>query len=224
MLSLVLAAEPCQRVVVVPLEPVATTAARARSVEEEARALLARAPGACVEPRAETVKRLLALEGQRLPACRDAACASAQRAAFQADVLVHGLVLGVGGKDTVDLTITRAAGASRAVGERSELPALLSLSAPLPGEAPRRGSKWPAFVAAGFAAGALGTGVGLGVSAKGREQALSAGAVCEGALAAACLDAQLAQGKGEATAANVLFGVGGALLIGATVLFLVELP
>ena len=222
-LTLALAAEPCQRVVLLPLEPVATTTERARRVEDQARDVLAKSPNVCVQPRAETVRRLLAQEDRR--ACRDLACLTAQLTTFDADVIVQGLVLGVGGKDSVDLSITRAQGVARSLGDTSELPALLTLSSPAPLEMKRDGPKWPGFVAAGLSAAALGAGMGLGIAAKERERALTLGTVCsENPGLASCLDGELARGKGEATAANVLFGIGGAFAIGATVLFLVDLP
>lgn len=227
LLSVVLAAEPCQRVVLVPLEPMATSAANARKVEEQARAVLAKTPGVCVEPRAETVKRLLTMEDHKPRACRELACSTEQLAVFQADVLVQGLVLGVGGKDTVDLTITRQSGSARSLGDSSELPALLSLSSGGPGTVKSSGPKWPSYVAAGLALGAFGGALGLGASSKDRERALSMGTACAGAtgsMFATCLDGQLAAGRGESTAANVLFAVSGALLVAATVLFFVEFP
>lgn len=226
-LSLLLSAAPCERAVLLPLEPVATSSATARRHEDAVRKLLVETPALCVETRADTVKRLLTLESRRPAPCRDLSCATEQLRFFDAQVLVQGLVLGVGGKETIELTITRPSGTTRALGEPSELPALLSLSSPPPPEPRAAGVKWPSFVLAGAALGAFGGALGLGIAAKERERALSLGMACAqsaGPAFATCLDGELGAGKTEATVANVLFAVSGALLVAATVFFFVEFP
>ena len=55
LLTLVLTAAPCVRVVVTPFEPLATSPAVARALEEQVRGALTSRPGLCVEPRAATI-------------------------------------------------------------------------------------------------------------------------------------------------------------------------
>lgn len=223
------AAAPCTRVAVAPFEPVAATPAVAREVEEQVRAALAQRPGLCVEARAATVEKLARFEGHRLPACADAACVAAQVAALGCDELVSGVVVGAGAQRNLDLarsTATRTARATAAA-EAPELNAALAVlfQWDLSPTAPRR--VWPGIVAAAAGAASAGVGVALGLEARRTEQALSAGATgCAGGGAAYrdCLDGQLRTGRGEATAANVLFGIAGALAVGAVVLWVVPLP
>lgn len=219
-----LSAAPCERVVVAPFEPLATSSVEARKVEDEVRDTLSRDATYCVEPRAETVKRLLALPGHRLPVCDD--CAAQRTTSLDAAWVIEGVVLGVGGRQTVELTHTRATGSTRAMGERSELPALLSLGSSRPA-VKSGGPKWPAFVAAGLAVGAAGVGLGLGLSAQQRSTALSQGTACagqSGSTLQSCLEREYVAGQSEATGANVLYAVGGGLLAAGVVLFVVELP
>ena len=105
-LLVTLAAAPCEgeRVVLVPFQPVALSSAEARRTEELVREAVADLPGACLEPRADTVARVRA-RGGRIPGCADVACWGAQVLAFGADRLVRGVVLGVGGTRSVSLTL-----------------------------------------------------------------------------------------------------------------------
>jgi hypothetical protein len=227
-IALVAAAPQCQRAVLVPLQPVATTPKVARELEQKTREALEATPGLCVESRADTVMRLLPLEGHRLAPCRDAQCHAQQLAQLGVDVLIEGLVLGAGGAPTLDLTITRAKSSVRALGSPEELPALISMG--LTDEAPPRKSatRWPSIVAGAAGLASLGVGVGLGVSSAELSRTLSTGnGSCSGvtgATFATCFDTQLRSGKDQATAANVLFAIGGTLLVGAIILWVVELP
>ncbi|MFT3711013.1 MAG: hypothetical protein QM817_25585 [Archangium sp.] len=226
----VLAAAPqCQRAVLVPLLPVATTPKVARALEQKTRETLEATPGLCLESRNDTVMRLLPLEGHRLATCRDAACHAQQLASFGVDVLIEGLVLGAGGEPTLELTITRAKNSVRAVGSPDELPALIAMGLTEDAPPPKAsGAKWPSILAGAAGLASVGVGVGLGVSSSSLGSTLSMNdGACTGitgATLATCLDGQLRSGKDQATAANVLFAIGGTLLVGAIILWVVELP
>lgn len=223
---LLLAAAPCTRVAVAPFVPLATTAAQAREVDERVRAVLAARPGLCVEPRAATIEKLAAFEHHRLPPCADAACVAGQLAALDCDELVTGVVVGAGARRNVDLVRSTATRTSRTTAGADPGPALAVLfqwDVPA-GASPRR---WPALTAAAAGLAGVGAGVALGLDARRTEQALSTGATgCagEGAAYRDCFEGRLRTGRAEATAANVLFGVGGALLAGGVVLWVVKLP
>lgn len=229
LVSLLLAAAPCTRVVMTPLVPLASTPAAAREVEEQLRAVLAARPGVCLEPRQATIERLGAFEGRRLPPCADARCVAAQVSALEADEVISGVVVGVGARRNVDLMSGSAAGVTR-VTTLAETPEQLSgaLSLLLRWEAPpsRAARRWPAVVAAAAGVVSAGVGAGLGLESRRLEQALSTGnAGCPGGAGLPdCLGAQLRTGRDQATGANVLFGVAGVLLVGAVVLWVVELP
>lgn len=227
--SLLLAAAPCTRVVVTPFQPLATTPAVAREVEEQVRALLAARPGLCVERRQDTIARLAVFEGHRLPPCADARCFATQLGTLEADELLGGVVVGVGARRNVDLisgNATRTARLTTLAESREQLAGALSLL--LRWEAPsvKERRRWPAVAAAVAGVASAGVGVALGVESRRLEQALSAGGGgCAGGPGfPSCFDAQLRTGRDEATAANVLFGVAGVLAAGAVVLWVVELP
>lgn len=222
-----LAAAPCQKAVLIPLEPIATTPQVAKAVELKTREALAATPGICLEERADTVKRLLPMESHRLPACRDFQCASAQLTALEIDLLVQGVVIGAGGEPTLELTITRARGSVRAVGSPDELPALLAVG--LNDEdavATVKPLRWPWIAAgsAGLVSLGIGAGFGIGSSERARILGTSNAGCANDSGFPGCIDTQLRMGKGEATAANVLFAVGGTLLAAALILWVVELP
>lgn len=225
---LLAAAPQCQRAVLVPLTPVATTPKISRELEQKTREVLEATPGLCLEARGDTVMRLLPLEGHRLPTCRDAACHAQQLAAFGADVLIEGLVLGAGGEPTLELTITRAKNSVRAVGSPGELPALIAMGLTEDAPPPKSATRWPSILSGAAGLASIGVGVGLGVSSSelGRTLSMNDGACAgiTGATLVTCLDGQLRSGKDQATAANVLFAIGGTLLAGAIILWVVELP
>ncbi|WP_239576232.1 hypothetical protein [Archangium primigenium] len=239
-LALTLTQAPCQgeRVVLLPLQPVALSAAEARGVEERVRRAMDTLPGVCLEPRAETVARLRA-RGGRLAGCSDAACRGAQVAALGARRLVRGSALGVGGSHAAALTLvdregheTQATlelaseGTAPADGERLRAAFAAVWS---PGEGPgtaRARGPWPTVL---WAAGgvALAAGVGFGLASRGGQSALSTGAAgCagEGAVFRDCVTQRLQRGRLQARTANALWGAGALLGVGGTVLFVWELP
>jgi hypothetical protein len=222
-----LAAAPCVRVAVVPFEPLATTPAISRALEEEVRTGLSTRPGLCVEARAATIEKLSKFERHRLPPCGDLACVGAQLSALEVDEVITGVVVGTGGRRNVDLLRSTATRTARATGSELELGAAVGVL--YQWDAGGRGAprRWPSIALAAAGLASAGVGVALGVEAHRNEQVLS-GAVtgCPGGGTAYrdCLDGQLRTGKTEATAANVLFGVAGALVTGAVVLWVVDLP
>jgi hypothetical protein len=226
-----LAAAPCVRVVVAPFEPVATSAAEARRAEQLVREGLARRPGVCVEPRASTIAHLGSFARRRLPPCGDEACRRAQREALGADELVQGVVVGAGGYQHVELERARAAASERATvllrGE-GDVEAVHAALASWSSLAPRPPTpRWPALVTSLAAAAAAGAAVGFGLEARRLEAQLSAGTTGCPAGAPAfrdCVDAQLATGRRDATAATALSVAAGVLAGGAVVLWVVELP
>ena len=222
-----LAAAPCARVAVAPFEPLATTPSIARALEEEVRAGLAARPGLCVEPRAAPIEKLAKFERHRLPPCGDLACVSAQLAALDADEVITGVVVGAGGRRNVDLLRSTAARTARATGSELELSTAVGVLYQWDAGEGRAPKRWPSIVLASAGVVSAGVGVGLGLESRRNEQVLSSGVTgCPGGGTAYrdCLDGQLRAGKSEATAANVLFGVAGALVVGAVVLWVVELP
>lgn len=226
-LAVIVAAAPCTRVVVTPFEPLATTPAAARAVEEEVRTALAARPGLCVEPRAATIAKLSRFERHRLPPCPDLACAAAQLTALETDEVLSGVVVGAGARSNVDLLRSTASRTARTTAAQLELGAALGLLYQWDARerpAPRR---WPSILLASAGVASAGAGVALGLEARRHEQALSTGTTgCPsgGNVYRDCVDEQLRTGKGEATAANVLFGVAGALAAGAVVFWVVDWP
>jgi hypothetical protein len=243
-LSLSLAAAPAsckgERVVLVPFQPVALSSAEARQLEDSVRRTLEATPGLCLEPRASTVAKVRA-QGGRLPACVDAACRGAQVAALDADRLVRGVALGVGGGHSVALTLVDREGQeSHAVTQLSGegLPPGLDATrarealGPLwaarssPRGVERPGKVWPTVL---LAAGgvALAAGVGFGLAARRTETGLSTstgGCTGEGEAFRSCFAGRLQQGRQQSRAANVLMGAGAVLGAGGGLLLVWELP
>lgn len=241
LLSLAGTPAPCkgERVVLVPFQPVALSSARTRQLEDTVRRTLEGTHGLCLEPRASTVAKVLA-QGGRLPACVDAGCRGAQVTALDADRLVRGVALGVGGGYSVLLTLVDRQGQeSRATLQLSGegLPpgedelrareALLSLwPARSSSRVERPGKAWPTVM---LAAGgvALAAGVGFGLAARRTETSLSSGtAGCsgEGEAFRSCFAGRLQQGRQQSRAANVLMGAGAVLGAGGAVFLVWELP
>lgn len=227
---LALAAAPCTRVVVAPFDPVAASPAVARAVEEQVRAALAARPGLCVEARAVTIEKLSTWERHRLPPCADVACVAGQLQTLGSDELITGVVVGAGARRNVDLfrsTAVRSARATAAADQLPELEAALGVLHQWDAKerpAPRR---WPSIVAASVGLASVGAGVALGLESRRTEQVLSTaptGCAGGGSTYRDCLDGRLRTGRDEATAANVLFGVAGALAVGAVVFWVVDLP
>lgn len=229
LLTALLAAAPCTRVAVTPFEPIATSPAEARAVEQAVRAELAARPGVCVEARAQTVAKLAAFPGHRLPPCADAACTARHLEALGAEELISGLVVGAGARRSVALTrgtVARTARTTADAGDAAALHGALGVLFQWDTAAREAPTRWPAYALAAASLASAGAGVALGVQARATETALSTASTgcAPGAGFAPCLDGQLRAGQGQATAANVLFGVAGALAAGAVVWWVVEWP
>ena len=256
-LALALAQAPaaCQgeRVVLVPFQPVALSSAEAREVEDTVRRAVQATTSVCLEPRADTVAKVRA-RGGRLPPCAEAACRGAQVAALEADWLVRGVALGVGGVHSVALTLVDREGRqshtvlklpeeglSRSQVDAKVRAAFAPLWAARPWvvnmkkEAPRPApppkverptTVWPkVLLAAGGVA--LAAGVGFGLAARRSETRLSegnAGCSGEGEAFRTCIAGRLEEGRGQARTANVLMGAGAVLGAGGAVFFVWELP
>lgn len=226
-LCLFLAATPCTRVVVTPFEPLATTPAAARAFEEEVRTALASRPGLCVEPRADTIAKLAKFERHRLPPCPDLACVTAQLTALESDEVLSGVVVGAGARSNVDLLRSTGSRTARTTSSQAELGTALGLLYQWDSRERPAPKRWPSILLASAGVASAGVGVALGLEAKRTEQVLSTGSTgCPsgGNVYRDCFDQQLRTGKNEATAANVLFGVAGALAAGAVVFWVVDLP
>lgn len=226
-LSLLVAAAPCTRVVITPFEPLATSPTIARALEEQVRGVLATRPGLCVEPRATTIEKLAKYERRRLPPCGEPTCVSGQLAALETDEILSGVVVGVGGQSNVDLLRSTASRTARTTASEAELAAAVGVLYQWDSDEPPAPKRWPSVVLGSAALASAGVGIALGVEARRHEQLLSSGMTGCGGMGTEfrdCVDAQLRTGKTEATAANVLFGVAGTLLVGAVVLWVVELP
>jgi hypothetical protein len=242
-LSLAQAPAPCrsgERWVLVPFQPVALSTAEARQVEDAVRRAVERTPGVCLEPRADTVAKVRA-RGGRLPGCMDAACRGAQAVALDAQRLVRGVALGVGGGRSVALTLVDREGL-----ESHTLVELSGEGLP-PGQEEARareafqalwktrlsaravqrpGKVWPTVLLAASGV-ALAAGVGFGLAARNTEAGLSqgnAGCTGEGEAFRSCFTARLREGQRQARTANVLMGASALLGAGGAVFFVWELP
>ncbi len=225
------------RLVLLPFEAVALTRTETRELEEAVRRALARTPGVCLETRARTVERLRPLGG-RLAPCADAGCRGTQVASLEADQVVRGRVLGVGGGRTVSLALVGRDGSEArrtfpvAAGQAEE-PALQVFgelwTPPRPAARTSAGPRWGPWpkVMLGVGAAALAAGVGFGLAARSTERSLSTGTggcTGEGAAFRDCFANRLERGSQQATASNVLLGTGALLGAGGAVLFIWELP
>ena len=226
-LAVFISAAPCTRVVVTPFEPLATTPAAARAFEEEVRTALASRPGLCVEPRAATVAKLAKFERHRLPPCAELACLTAQLAALESDEVLSGVVVGAGARSNVDLLRSTSSRTARTTAAQPELTTALGLLYQWDAQERPAPKRWPSILLGSAGVASAGVGVAVGLEAKRHEQALSTGTTgCPsgGNGYRDCFEEQLRTGKAEATAANVLFGVAGALAAGAIVFWVVDLP
>jgi hypothetical protein len=242
LLSLAATPAPCtgERVVLVPFQPVALSSAEARQLEDTVRRTLEATPGLCLEPRASTVAKVRALGG-RLPTCVDAGCRGAQVKALDADRLVRGVALGVGGGHSVALTVVDREGqeshavlklsaeglpAGQEAARASEAFKSLWAARSTPRAVARPSKAWPTVL---LAAGgvALAAGVGFGLVARRSETSLSTGnAGCsgEGEAFRSCFAGRLQQGRQQSRAANVLMGAGAVLGAGGALFLVWELP
>jgi hypothetical protein len=230
---------PCEgeRLTLLPLDAVAVPRADARKAEDVLRRSLAKDASLCLEPRKETVERLLTLGGKLAP-CDDAACRSAQVKALGARWLVRGRVLGLGGERSVALVLVSPEGKeTRSTFTLPELEAgaedvAARAFASLWGTRPRQPVEhrtlrpWPQ-VLMGTGAAALAAGIGFGLAARSTERRLSQGSggcVGEGEAFRQCISDGLRKGERQSLIANSLMGTGAVLGAGGAVLFIWELP
>jgi hypothetical protein len=237
-------AAPCDadtRVVLMPFERLALPSADARALEDATRRAVATLPGACLEPREDTLKRLHGAGGD-LAACGTAECRSAQATAMGARRLVRGVALGVGGRRSVALTVTDAKGEETRTqfealavtpgeADARASQALQRVWAPLGVQVARepagRGSRVLPKVMMGVGGAALAAGVGFGLAARSTESKVSKnGGECANAgdAFADCFASRLATGRRQARTSNVLMGVGALLGLGGAVSFVWEWP
>lgn len=225
---------PCvgKRVVLVPLAPVAVSPEVARRQEERIRQALGALPGRCVEPRAQTITKLRA-QPAPLQACGDGACRAAQALQLEADWLVSGSMLGVGGTFTAALMAwdrtgepVRRASLSLEEGKTVEVAALQPLFGA--GAKSKAADRRPVvYVLAGAGLAAAIAGASLGIASSATARTVSDGQTgCPGVgeQYQRCFSERVGTGRLQATAANALFGAAGLLGASATVLFVVELP
>lgn len=233
---------PCrgERVAVVPLEPVGLPPPQAREEEERVRAALEGVPGVCLVPRRDSVEKLRARPGHRLPACEDAECRRKEASAFGADWLYSGTVYGLGGGRTVSLQLWNSQGtvvqggsfssADADAGERvrSMLRDARLGSSLVASRAPAQTrSRWPELATGALAVTSVAVGLGFGAAARNTEQMISERAVpCTGTgdAYAQCFAATERDGQRKATLANAFLGAGAALATGAVVMFVMEWP
>jgi hypothetical protein len=230
---------PCkgERLTLLPFDGVAVSRADARQAEEVLRRSLAKDASLCLEPRKETVGRLLSLGGRMAP-CDDAACRSAQVKALAAQWVVRGRVLGLGGERSVALVLVSPEGQeSRSTFTLPSLEAgaedvaarafaLLWGTRPRQQAAQRTLRPWPQ-VLMGTGAAALAAGIGFGLASRATERRLSQGSggcVGEGETFRQCISDGLRKGERQSLIANSLMGTGAVLGAGGAVLFIWELP
>ena len=230
---------PCEgeRLTLLPFDAVAVPRPDARRAEDVLRRSLASTASLCLEPRNQTVERLLALGGKLAP-CEDEACRSAQVKALGAKWVVRGRVLGLGGERTVALVLVGPEGrqarttftlpALEAGAEEVAARAFSSLweTRPRPPEERKSLRPWPQ-VLMGTGAAALVAGVGFGLASRATERRLSegnGGCVGVGDDFSRCISDELRKGERQSLIANGLLGTGVVLGAGGAVLFLWELP
>ena len=226
-LFLLLTGAPCTRVTVAPFEPLATSPAVARAVEDQIRTVLSARPGLCVEARTATIEKLAKFERHRLPPCGDLACVASQLSVLESDEVLTGVVVGAGARTNVDLLRSTATRTARTTATEAELPTAVGVLYQWDSKERAAPNRLPAILVASAGLASAGAGLVLGLEARRTEQVLSSGMTgCAGGGTAYrdCIDGQLRTGRDEATAANVLFGVAGVLVAGAIVLWVVELP
>jgi hypothetical protein len=227
-----------ERLTLLPFDAVAVPRPEARKAEEAVRRSLAKDADMCLEPRRETVERLLALGG-RLGPCEDEACRSAQVKALGTQWVVRGRVMGLGGERTVALVLVGPEGQEvrntftlpslEAGAEEVATRAFTSLweTRPRPAPEERRTLRpWPQ-VLMGAGAAALVAGVGFGLASRSTERRLSQGSggcTGEGEAFRRCISDGLRRGERQSLLANSLLGAGAVLGASGAVLFVWELP
>jgi hypothetical protein len=230
---------PCEgeRLTLLPFDAVAVARPEVRRAEETVRRALARDSSVCLEPRRETVERLLALGGRVAP-CEDETCRAAQVKVLGARWVVRGRVLGLGGERTVVLVLVGPEGQEarntftvpslEAGAEDAAARAFSALWGARPGRTAERKTlrPWPQ-VLMGAGAAALVAGVGFGLASRSTERRLSQGSGgCEGEGEdfRRCISEGLRKGERQSLLANSLLGTGAVLGAGGAILFIWELP
>lgn len=228
-------APPCkgERVVVLPLFPVATSPGVARQQEERLREELMALNAYCVQPRAQTLSQLGPVSAI---ACEDAACRKRISERMDGDWVIFGMVFGFGGKTTItaqawdrggerlsrrtfESTVTNL-GQTLIAGANA-----LPLSG-LPEQAAVRGRAVP-LALGGVAVLALAAGAAFGVSASETSRGLSQPQTGCGGVATAyvdCLNGRADAGRRQATAANILYGAAALLGTSAGVIWVMQWP
>jgi hypothetical protein len=229
-----------ERVAVAPFEPLATTPADARAAEDAFRFAL-NAMGYCVEARKDTIAKLSRYDHARLPPCADDLCAVSQAVDLGTQWLMTGVVLGVGGKSSARVSLVpNALGAVRratvtdlSVASVTKVVSQLfhgtdAVSSKGPtGPVANGPTRWPTFAVGGAGLAALIAGTVMATQSKALERQLgsdSVGCAGVGQAYADCFDAKIRDGRQQATSANIFFGGGAALLVGAGVMWVVEIP
>jgi hypothetical protein len=226
-----------ERLTLLPFDAVAVPRPEARRAEDAVRRSLAKDAGLCLEPRRETVERLLALGG-RLAPCEDDTCRGAQVKVLGTRWLLRGRVLGLGGERQVALVLVGPQGQEarttftlpglEAGAEEAAARAFTALweTRSRPPEERKRLRPWPQ-VLMGAGAAALVAGVGFGLASRSTERRLSQGTGgCEGEGEAfqRCFSDGLRKGERQSLLANSLLGTGVVLGAGGAILFIWELP
>jgi len=210
------------RMAIVPFDYLAVEAPVARDAEQRVREAARRRLSGCVEARPATVRRLERL-GPSLAACQDDACRAARASALEAQSVLEGIALGMGGGTALALSLWGRDG--KAVRQ------LVALDGP-PERVGRelddllgrwlRGARGPnlgPYLVLGAAASAVAAGAVFGALMQQNQQAIAGGTACGGFSddLAACLERRMALGRQQALAANALFGAGAALAVSGTV-------
>ncbi len=227
-----------ERVVILPFDMVALARPEARRTEEAVRRAVAKTAGVCLQPRKETVERMLALNGKQGP-CADAACRAEAVKAFGTKWLVLGRVLGLGGERTVALVLAGAEGHEsrstftvpelEAAAEDAAAKAFIALwesRGPRPTQA-RKPVRVLPMVLVGTGAAALVTGLGFGMAARSTERRFSegtGGCEGEGEVFRRCFADGLRKGERQSQLANGLLGAGAVLGATGAIFFVWELP
>jgi len=231
--------KPCEgeRLTLLPFDAVAVPRADARRSEEVLRRALAKDTSLCLEPRKETVEKLLALGGKLTP-CSDEECRRAQVKALGAQWVVRGRVLGLGGERTVALVLVSPQG--QETRETFTLPVLeagaedvaaRSFSAlwrtrPYQPTARKTIRPWPQ-VLMGTGAAVLAAGIGFGLASRATERRITeenGGCTGAGADFSRCFSKELRKGERQTLLANTLLGTGAMLGAGGAILFVWDLP
>lgn len=213
--------------VLLPLEPLATTTAAARGREDQLRAALARGKGICLEERSRTLAKLSG--GGDAFRCSDRLCRAALSERLDADWILSGSVVGLGGREQLSLVAWDRSGQQvrrLVLGAGEGTGGLVFLLEDVPAPRPPR-SRLSTYLLAGAGLAAAAVGTGLGMSSSQRARAISEGRTgCAGGGTEyqQCFAGVVSAGRSEATVANGLFGAAVLLGGGAAVLLVVEIP